>query len=113
MRTRRQAQSNTSAATAEQHFDEREISPELAESAAVSTIAKMDSPAKAPTAEMTTRRKSKMPSPLQFPLVVLLSLAFSSVGYSLVYPWTKGVLAEHARVLDSWSEVALLTGWRM
>ncbi|KAK8021471.1 hypothetical protein PG990_006609 [Apiospora arundinis] len=114
MRTRRQAQGNMSTATAEQHSEEREITPEPASpAAAASTIAKMDSPAKTPTVEMAKRRKSKLPGPLQFPLVVILSLAFSSVGYSLVYPWTKGVLADHARVLDSWGEVALLTGWRV
>ncbi|KAK7923310.1 hypothetical protein PG985_007381 [Apiospora marii] len=114
MRTRRQAQNKMAAAAAEYpSASEPETSSSAPASPTVDTIAKIDSPVQAPMAEMTTRRESKLPKALQFPLVVILSLAFSSVGYSLVYPWTKGVLAQHARVLDSWSEVALLTGWRM
>ncbi|KAK8140312.1 hypothetical protein PG984_000378 [Apiospora sp. TS-2023a] len=112
MRTRRQAQNKMATATAE-YPSEPETSSSAPASPTVDSIAKIDSPVQAPMAEMTTRRESKLPKPLQFPLVVILSLAFSSVGYSLVYPWTKGVLAEHARVLDSWGEVALLTGWRI
>ncbi|KAK7941191.1 uncharacterized protein PG986_013578 [Apiospora aurea] len=111
MRTRRQAQNKMATANAE-YSEEPESSPAPSSPNAVA-VTKKDSPAPAPTTEMTTRRGSKLPKHVQFPLVVILSLAFSSVGYSLVYPWTKGVLAEHARVLDSWNEVALLTGWRI
>ncbi|ORY70148.1 uncharacterized protein BCR38DRAFT_316960, partial [Pseudomassariella vexata] len=59
------------------------------------------------------RRGSKIPKPVQFPLVAILSLSLSALGYSLTYQWTKGVLAAHAKVLDSWDEVFILTGWRV
>ena len=55
----------------------------------------------------------KIPRALQFPLVVVLSFLVSSLGYRATYPWTKAVLADHARMLDSLTEVALLTGWKM
>lgn len=58
-------------------------------------------------------KKSKIPTPIQFPLVVILSLAVSSIGYSVTYPYTKAAIAVHARSLDTWQEYAALMGWRM
>jgi hypothetical protein len=56
---------------------------------------------------------SKIPKPIQFPLVVILSFSLSALGYSLTHSWTKGVLAAHARNLDTWAEFGGLVGWRV
>jgi hypothetical protein len=55
----------------------------------------------------------KIPQALQFPLVVFMSFTLSALGYQATYSWTKAVLADHARMLDSLTEVALLTGWKV
>ncbi|KAI0481105.1 hypothetical protein GGR56DRAFT_305056 [Xylariaceae sp. FL0804] len=66
---------------------------------------------------MTTTRSSstssKLPEPLRFPLVAVLSLALSTLGYALTWPHTRGVLAAHARMLDTWAEVGVVAGWRI
>ncbi|KAH8673625.1 hypothetical protein BX600DRAFT_508869 [Xylariales sp. PMI_506] len=58
-------------------------------------------------------RGSRLPPIIQFPLIVTLSLALSSLGFSLAHPWTKGVLATYARSLESWEEYGVLIGWRV
>lgn len=61
-----------------------------------------------------TRHASRLPAPIQFPLVVVLSFAISSLGYSILDGWSGGGLAgASSRSLDAWSDVALLAGWRM
>ncbi|KAI1500694.1 hypothetical protein F5X99DRAFT_228968 [Biscogniauxia marginata] len=74
------------------------------------TITKMEGP----TTKHTGRNaRSRLPTPIQFPLVAILSLSLSALGYSLAWPYTKGVLAEHLRVLDTWQEISVVTGWRI
>ncbi|KAI0002830.1 hypothetical protein F4779DRAFT_113912 [Xylariaceae sp. FL0662B] len=76
----------------------------------VVTITKIEGPTAAPSNRETP---SKLPKPLQFPLVLLLSLALSALGFELTRPWTKGQLTAHVRLLRTWSEVLLVTGWRI
>ncbi|KAJ9155086.1 glycogen debranching enzyme protein [Pleurostoma richardsiae] len=54
-----------------------------------------------------------LPKPLQFPLVAILSLSISSLGYSILNEYTEGELANISRTLDSWPEIALLALWRL
>ncbi|KAI9803652.1 MAG: hypothetical protein M1833_000564 [Piccolia ochrophora] len=53
-----------------------------------------------------------IPQPLRFPVLVLASLALSSLFYSLAAPYTGGELASVSRSLNSWWEVGGLVGWR-
>ena len=55
---------------------------------------------------------SRLPRPLRFPLLVLLSLSLSSLLYSLTAGYTAGELASVSRSLDQWWEVGALVGWR-
>ncbi|PMD36510.1 hypothetical protein L207DRAFT_586215 [Hyaloscypha variabilis F] len=56
-------------------------------------------------------RPSKIPRPLRFPLVVLLSLTLSSLLYSFASSQTAD-LARVSRSLDQWWQVGALVGWR-
>jgi hypothetical protein len=49
---------------------------------------------------------SKIPPLLRFPLIVVLSLAFSSLSYSLISEYTAGELARVSTSLDQWWEVS-------
>lgn len=49
---------------------------------------------------------SKIPPLLRFPLIVILSLAFSSLSYSLISEYTAGELARVSTSLDQWWEVS-------
>jgi len=60
-----------------------------------------------------SRRASKIPASVQFPLVVLLSFSLSSVGYSFLNESTRGELATITRAPESSFEVAILALWRM
>lgn len=53
------------------------------------------------------------PVALQFPQVVALSLALSSLGYSLLGRAMPGELTETWKTMESWGDVAVFTGWRM
>jgi len=57
-------------------------------------------------------RASKLPRPLQFPLVVILSLSSSALLYSFAAEYTAGELAVVSRSLNNWWEVGLLVAWR-
>ena len=57
-------------------------------------------------------RASKLPRAVQFPLVVVLSLASSALLYSLAAEYTAGELATVSRSLNEWWEVGALLGWR-
>ncbi|KAI1755423.1 hypothetical protein F4782DRAFT_488506 [Xylaria castorea] len=57
--------------------------------------------------------RSKLPTPLQFPLVAILSLVISELGYSVSWSFTQGVLATYARLPGTWTEVAAIMGWRL
>ena len=67
----------------------------------------------------TTARHNAMPTAveppvaLQFPQIVALSLALSSLGYSLLGRAIPGDLTETWKSLETWGDVALVTGWRM
>ncbi|KAE9379167.1 hypothetical protein N431DRAFT_499806 [Stipitochalara longipes BDJ] len=56
-------------------------------------------------------RPSKIPPPLRFPLVLLLSLTLSSMLYSFTSSQTAD-LASVSRRLDQWWQVGSLLGWR-
>ncbi|PKS06840.1 hypothetical protein jhhlp_006916 [Lomentospora prolificans] len=61
----------------------------------------------------TAAQVTKLPTPLQFPIVTVLSLALSSLGYALLGAVTQGDLAAVARSTDDLQDVAILTGWRI
>ena len=63
--------------------------------------------------ETETRRTSRLPIPLQFLLVVVLSFSLSSLGYAFLNQVTRGELATIAKQREDWSEIALAAGWRM
>ncbi|KAI1154220.1 hypothetical protein F4825DRAFT_197893 [Nemania diffusa] len=134
MRTRRQdkavaaaaaaAAAATTTTTSDSDSAEREEQP----STAVSSVADGDNrdaqtPAttvtisriEAPTVDRHAQSKprSKLPKAVQFPLVAILSLAISELGYSLLWPYTQGVLAAHARLPGTWAEVGAIMGWRL
>jgi len=50
-------------------------------------------------------KASKLPELVRFPLLLLLSLTLSSLGYSVVAPWVGGELAGVSRRLEGWEEV--------
>ena len=55
---------------------------------------------------------SKLPRPIQFPLVVILSLSSSALLYSFAADFTAGELAAVSRSLNEWWEVGALVSWR-
>lgn len=55
---------------------------------------------------------SVVPSQLQFPLLVLLGLSFSSLLYTLVSPFTKGDLATISGFRDEWWQIGGLLAWK-
>lgn len=57
-------------------------------------------------------RASKLPHPIQFPLVVILSLSSSALLYSFAAEYTAGELSKVSRSLNEWWEVGALVGWR-
>jgi hypothetical protein len=57
-------------------------------------------------------QRSTLPSILQFPLVLLLSLTLSSLLYTFISDYTSGDLASVSRTLEAWWEVGALVGWR-
>jgi hypothetical protein len=64
------------------------------------------------TGEVVRQHKTRLPTGVYFPLVVILSLTITSLGYSFLNDRTRGELATIARPLTN-SEVAVLVGWRM
>jgi hypothetical protein len=58
-------------------------------------------------------RASKLPPFVRFPLLVILSLTFSSLLYNLSAPYTGLELAGVSRRLECWEEVLGLVGWRV
>ncbi|KAK6079218.1 hypothetical protein SCUP234_05771 [Seiridium cupressi] len=110
MRTRRQDKVEASAVETGSALSDETDSPS---SPTVLSITKVEKPVIKAIEDIAAEKKSKLPAPIQFPLIVILSLAVSSIGYSLTYPWTKAAIAVHARTLETWSEYALLMGWRI
>lgn len=107
MRTRRQDKIDAGAETASAPSESS-----LSTSPRILSVSQIDAPIVRSIANKTAEKKSKIPTLIQFPLVIILSLAVSSVGYSLTYPFTKAAIAVHARSLDTWGEYAALMGWR-
>ncbi|SPO00519.1 uncharacterized protein DNG_03267 [Cephalotrichum gorgonifer] len=74
----------------------------------------VDSPvAEGSEGDVETWRAAKLPAPVQFPLVVILSLTVSSLGQSLLGTLTQGELAAVSKPLDTGEDIALVTGWRI
>lgn len=131
MRTRRQdkaAAAAAAAAAATTASAEREEAPVKAVSSPVDdgdkkdtktsvttvTISKIEGPtvnAHQPAA--ASKPRSTLPTSVQFPLVAVLSLAISELGYSLSWPLTQGVLAAHARLPSTKTEIGAIMGWRL
>lgn len=59
------------------------------------------------------RRASRLPASLQFPLIVLLSFSFASLGYSFLNESTRGELSAITKPPESSFEVTILALWRM
>ncbi|KAI1384568.1 uncharacterized protein F4822DRAFT_366998 [Hypoxylon trugodes] len=57
--------------------------------------------------------RSKLPPPIQFPLVAVLSLSLATLGYSLTWRYSKAPLVPHARILSTWTDFGTLVGWRI
>ncbi|MCJ1255372.1 hypothetical protein MMC24_003188 [Lignoscripta atroalba] len=55
---------------------------------------------------------SKLPAPLRFPLVVILSLTLSALLYSFTSEFTAGDLSSVSRSLNEWWQVSGLVGWK-
>lgn len=74
------------------------------------TISKVEGPALNHT---ESEPRSKLPTAIQFPLVAILSLAISELGYLLSWSFTQGVLASHARLPGTGAEMGAVMGWRL
>jgi hypothetical protein len=113
MRTRARKQDRTDAESDEAASSRRSSSAAGASSPTTTVVAitKAEGPTVAPSSSMS--RASKLPKHLHFPLVAVLSLSLSALGYALTDPYTRAVLAPRARPLDTWEELALLTGWKV
>lgn len=59
------------------------------------------------------RAASRLPASLQFPLVLILSVSFSALGYSTLNQWTGAGLSAISRPVEARGEVALLSTWRI
>lgn len=59
------------------------------------------------------KRASRLPSPIRFPLVCILSLSFASLGHYLLSLATKGELTSVSRVTESSQEIALFAARRL
>ncbi|KAI2470441.1 hypothetical protein F4781DRAFT_390955 [Annulohypoxylon bovei var. microspora] len=102
MRTRNQARAEESAEV-----------PSTAST--VVTITKMEGPTSTPSkrSRVGSDTQSRLPQLMQFPLVAVLSLSLSALGFALSWSHTKGPLVPHARVLSTWSDIGIITGWKV
>lgn len=73
-----------------------------------SSMAKVDR-----AAQVASDTGSKLPCAAHFPLTVALSFALSTLGSVVLSQVSLGELQSLTRSSDAWSEVALLTSWRM
>jgi hypothetical protein len=60
----------------------------------------------------TALKPSRLPSALRFPIIVILSLGWTAVGYSTIAQWTSDDLGAFARLMSQ-KEMALLLAWRV
>ncbi|KAI2639454.1 hypothetical protein GGS26DRAFT_268264 [Hypomontagnella submonticulosa] len=82
----------------------------------VVAITKIEGPAVSPSKRDGARSSgvsSKLPQLIQFPLIALLSLSLTTLGYSLSWTYTKGPVAPYARILSTWSDSGIVMGWRV
>jgi hypothetical protein len=79
----------------------------------VVSIKKVDGPTITRVADPEEQPNPSLPAIFHFPLIVILSLSTAALGYSLTYPYTKAVLAAHARSLESLEEYGAMIGWRV
>jgi hypothetical protein len=75
------------------------------------SLSESSRPAREPQAA-TTSRLASIPSPARFILVVLSSLAVSSVLFTFTSALTVGDLGPISKHLEEWWEVGGLIGWR-
>ncbi|GAB0131803.1 hypothetical protein EsDP_00000262 [Epichloe bromicola] len=73
-----------------------------------SSMAKVDR-----VAQVASDTGSKLPCAAHFPLTVALSFALSTLGSVVMSQVSLGELQSLTRSPDTWSEVALLTSWRI
>ena len=73
----------------------------------------VDDVADAQIARVEETRRATLHPIVQFPLVVVLSFATWAFGYAVLGQFSKGDLAVVTRTQDTWSEVAILVGWRV
>lgn len=64
-------------------------------------------------AKVTESADGKLPCAVQFPLIVALSFALSTLGSIVISQVSKGELESLTRSQDTWNEVAIVAGWRM
>jgi len=57
--------------------------------------------------------RARLPGPIRFALVVILSFALSSLGHSYLGVWTEGGLAGVARQPQSDVETGVLIAWKL
>ncbi|KUI65382.1 hypothetical protein VM1G_00743 [Cytospora mali] len=62
---------------------------------------------------VSSQRKSTLPSVIRFPLVAILSFSISSLGYSFINEFTNGELATIMRTLDTEHDVGIMAAWRL
>ncbi|KAI1089647.1 hypothetical protein F5B19DRAFT_466228 [Rostrohypoxylon terebratum] len=79
------------------------------------TITKIEGPTTSPSKEEHVGDvvPSKLPQLIQFPLVAVLSLSLSALGFALSWSHTKGPLVPYTRVLSTWSDFGIVTGWKI
>ncbi|KAK3944645.1 hypothetical protein QBC46DRAFT_157740 [Diplogelasinospora grovesii] len=111
MRRSKQAQAAVAEAFSSAVDDGVAATKELATTGVAQVSAKASSLAKHETA--TRSVASRLPEPIRFALVVVLSFTLSALAQSFLGEWTGGELATIARQPESRTEVAVLTAWRI
>ncbi|PHH83045.1 hypothetical protein CDD82_3847 [Ophiocordyceps australis] len=93
----------------------RDEAPEAAPDASVAekAHAALDEVAELKAAASTCWCWSSVSAALKFPGLAVLSFAIASMGYSFVGEYSNGALATVSRSQETWSEVAVLAGWRL
>ncbi|OTB08348.1 hypothetical protein M426DRAFT_7670 [Hypoxylon sp. CI-4A] len=119
MRTRKQTREEESGETTT-----TSPAPSSSTTPTVVTISKIEGPTASPSslssslskrdvARSSNARQSKLPQLIQFPLVALLSLSLTALGYTLTWEHTKGPLVAYARPLSTWADWGVVMGWRV